>query len=193
MILALGMAAFARAGAESGTGMQVGERFEGTIILEGMDEIVNYEHIRNDTLGFEMDYDYENFIRTEGQDSERLVSVWDDPQNPEIYIEITRSAEDAETTTASIRETLSAEYDVKTERSELDGAGECIEIRAETDHQNEMSIRQLQMVYVISAGQDGSLVAWGHYTLESADGFGTRLYNMINSIALTAADGAAEQ
>ena len=42
---------------------QNGERFETVIILEGMEEKVNYEHIRNDTLGIEMDYDYESFVR----------------------------------------------------------------------------------------------------------------------------------
>ena len=63
MILVLGMTAMALAEAENKTTRQVGERFEGTIILEGMDETVKYEHIRNDTLGFERDYDYENFGR----------------------------------------------------------------------------------------------------------------------------------
>ena len=41
------------------TGRQDGERFETTIILEGMEEKVRYEHIRDEALGFEMDYDYE--------------------------------------------------------------------------------------------------------------------------------------
>ena len=108
-ILVLGMVAAAQA--ESQATRQVGERFEGTIILEGMDEPVKYEHIGNEVLGFEMDYDYENFVRKTEQDSERLISIWDNPDNPEIYIKITRSAENAETTAASIKETLSAEYD----------------------------------------------------------------------------------
>ena len=182
VILVLGMISAARAEAGTQTAGQVGERFEGTIILEGMDETVKYEHIRNDTLGFEMDYDYENFVRKTGQDSERLISVWDNPDHPEIYIEITRSAENAETAAASVAETLSAEYNVSMEPSKLDGAGNCIEIRAEVDHNNQMSLWQLQMVFIIPANDGGSLVAWGHYTVESADGSGARLYSMINSL-----------
>ena len=42
---------------DNGTQRQDGERFEGVIILEGMEETVRYEHVRNDTVGFEMDYD----------------------------------------------------------------------------------------------------------------------------------------
>lgn len=186
MILALGIIAIAQAEGETKATRQIGERFEGTIILEGMDEPVWYEHIGNEALGFEMDYDYENFVRYTGQDAERLISVWDKPDDPEIYIEITRSAENAETTAASIRETLSAEYDASMEQSTLDGAGDCIGIRAEVDHNNQMSIRQLQMVYVIPTSDGGSLVAWGHYTMESADGFGARLSGMINSIEVMA-------
>ena len=180
LILVLGMAAAAQA--ESNATRQVGERFEGTIILEGMDEPVQYERIGNEALGFEMDYDYENFVRKTEQNSERLISIWDNPDNPEIYIEITRSAENAETTAASIKETLSAEYDASMEQSALDGAGECIEIRAEVDHNYQMSLWQLQMVFIIPTSDGSSLVVWGHYTVESADGMGARLYNMINSL-----------
>ena len=35
---------------------QDGERFEEVIILEGMEETVHYEHVRNEALGLEMDY-----------------------------------------------------------------------------------------------------------------------------------------
>lgn len=193
MILILRIIAIAQAEVDEKTTRQVGERFEGTIILEGMDETVKYEHIRNDTLGFEMDYDYENFSRSTEQDCERLISVWDNPDNPEIYIEITRNAENAETTAASICEALSAEYDISMEQSTLNGAGECIEIRAEADHNNQMSIWQLQMVYIIPSYNGGNLVVWGHYTLESADCFGARLYNMINTLEIVEISEVTEQ
>ena len=48
---------------EAGSGKKDGERFEDVIILEGMEETVRYEHVRNDTIGIEMDYDYESFVR----------------------------------------------------------------------------------------------------------------------------------
>ena len=38
-----------------------GEHFEGIVIIEGMEEAVQFEHIRNDTIGIELDYEYELF------------------------------------------------------------------------------------------------------------------------------------
>ena len=54
-------------------GRRDGECFEAVIILEGMEETVHYEHIRNEGLGFEMDYDYENFVRHREADREFTV------------------------------------------------------------------------------------------------------------------------
>ena len=88
-------------------GRQDGERFEETILLEGMEEKVRYEHIRNDTVGIEMDYDYESFARQSEEGRERFVSVWDDPENPGNWLELTASAESAESAAASVEEELS--------------------------------------------------------------------------------------
>lgn len=88
--------------AETQTGRQNGERFEDVIILEGMEETVHYEHIRNDSLGFELDYDYENFVRHSERDRELFVSCWDDPNNPENYLEVRYSPLNAEAAAASI-------------------------------------------------------------------------------------------
>lgn len=157
------------AAAESDLALQPGEHFEGTVPLEGTEQTVHYEAIRNDTLGFEMGYDYENFVRQSEADCERFISVWDNPDNPEIYLEITHSSDDAETTAASIAETLSAQYNVSRWEYTLDRAGDCIDLRGELDKEGQMSIWELQMVYIIPA-DDGCFVAWGHYTQESAEG-----------------------
>ena len=159
---------------------QPGERYEGTVILEGMEETVHYEQIRNDTIGFEMGYDYENCVRFTEADRERIISQWEDPDHPEIYLEITHSADDAEKTAAAILEALSSSYHPTRNTAALDRAGSCIEIDADADKEGLMSIRELQMVYIIPA-DDGCLVAWGHYTMESADGWGARFRNMMNT------------
>ena len=170
------------AAAESGLALQPGEHFEGTVPLEGMEQTVHYEAIRNDALGFEMGYDYENFVRHSEADRERFISVWDNPDNPEIYLEITHSPDDAETTAASITETLSAQYDVSRWEYTLDRAGDCIDLRGEVDKEGQMSIWELQMVYIIPA-DDGCFVAWGHYTQESAEGSGARFRGMMHTFA----------
>ena len=163
--------------------LQPGEHFEGTVTLEGTEQTVHYEAIRNDALGFEMGYDYENFVRHSEADRERFISVWDDPDDPEIYLEITHSSDDAETTAASIAETLSAQYNVYRWEYALDRAGDCIDLRGELDKEGQMSIWELQMVYIIPA-DDGCFVAWGHYTQESAEGCGARFRGMMHTFAV---------
>lgn len=173
----------AAAAAGSDLALQPGEHFEGTVTLEGTEQTVHYEAIRNDTLGFEMGYDYENFVRHSEADCERFISAWDNPDDPEIYLEITHSSDDAETTAASIAETLSAQYNVSRWEYTLDRAGDCIDLRGEVDKEGQMSIRELQMVYIIPA-DDGCFVAWGHYTQESAEGCGARFRSMMHTFAV---------
>ena len=171
------------AAADSDLALQPGEHFEGTVTLEGTEQTVHYEAIRNDALGFEMGYDYENFVRHSEADCERFISAWDNPENPEIYLEITHSSDDAETTAASIAETLSAQYNVSRWEYTLDRAGDCIDLRGEVDKEGQMSIWELQMVYIIPA-DDGCFVAWGHYTQESAEGCGARFRSMMHTFAV---------
>ena len=171
------------AAAESDLALRPGEHFEGTVPLEGTEQTVHYEAIRNDALGFEMGYDYENFVRHSEADCERFISAWDNPDNPEIYLEITHSSDDAETTAASIAETLSAQYNVSRWEYTLDRAGDCIDLRGELDKEGQMSIWELQMVYIIPA-DNGCFVAWGHYTQESAEGCGARFRGMMHTFAV---------
>ena len=182
---AVGTAAAAdpAAAAESDLALRPGEHFEGTVPLEGTEQTVHYEAIRNDALGFEMGYDYENFVRHSEADCETFISAWDNPDNPEIYLEITHSADDAETTAASIAETLSMQYNVSRWEYTLDRAGDCIDLRGELDKEGQMSIRERQMVYIIPA-DDGCFVAWGHYTQESAEGCGARFRGMMHTFAV---------
>ena len=60
---------------EEKTGREDGERFEDTIMLEGMEETVKYEHVKDTAKGFEMDYDYESLTRLKEADREKFVSV----------------------------------------------------------------------------------------------------------------------
>lgn len=164
------------------TGHQAGDRYEGTVMMDGMEETVRYEQIRNDTLGFEMGYDYDRFERHSEPDRERFILKDEDPAHPEVYLEITRSADDAETTAASIGEALSQEYGITSGEYVLDQAGNCIVINADTDKTGQMTMDLLQVVYIIPAG-DGCLVAWGHNTFDSADAFGALYRSMMHTFA----------
>jgi len=160
-----------------------GERFEAVIILEGMEETVQYEHFRNEALGFEMDYDYENFERRSESDRECFVSVYDDPNNPENYLEVTRSAEDAETAAASICKALSKDYDISRNDSfALERAGSCIRIDASADVGGLTMPDYLQMVYIIPAA-DGCRIATAHYYIVGAEGFGRRFAYMMQTFS----------
>ncbi len=163
---------------------QDGERFETTIVLEGMEETVQYEHIVNTALGFEMDYDYENFVRQSDGDRERFISVWDDPEHPENYMELTYSPEDAETAAASIIERLSQDYDITQETRVLDHAGECIWIEASVIKGTNNMAEQLQWVYIIPA-QDGCRIATVHSFITESEGFSRRFGYMLDTLVLT--------
>ena len=163
-------------------GRQDGERFEDVIILEGMEETVRYEHVRNEKVGIEMDYDCESFVRQIGPDRERFVSAYDDPGAPGNYLEVTYSPEDAETAADTIGKALSDDYDISIESSYmLDHAGSCIRIDASNGRGNTGTPDLLQMVYIIPA-DDGCRVAAAHYGFESAEGFGRRFSYIVNTL-----------
>ena len=164
-------------------GRQDGERFEDVIILEGMEETVKYEHVVNKTLGIEMDYDYESFVRRCEADRERFVSVWDNAANPENWLEVTYSAESAETAAASVREALSLEYDLLEDTRTLDRAGDCLRIEASVIKGTNNMAPQIQTVYIIPA-PDGCLSATAHCAIEASEGFGRRFAYMLNTLSV---------
>lgn len=169
--------------AASESGRQDGERFETVIMLEGMEEPVRYEHVMNRTAGFEMDYDYESFARRSEADRECFVSLWDDPENPENYLEVTYSTENADSAAASVSEALSGEYSITKETRTLEMAGDCIRIEASEIKDTGRMADQLQTVYIIPAS-DGCRIATAHVSAESAEGFGRRFSNMLNTLAV---------
>ena len=164
---------------------QDGERYEAVIILEGMEETVQYEHVRSESLGFEMDYDYESFVRRSEADRECFISVWDDPANPENYMEVSYAADAAEVVASAVRENLSREYDLIEETISFDLAGDCIRIEASELKGQGVMADTLQVVYIIPA-PDGCRVAAAHFTIESAEGFGRRFSYMLNTFSVLA-------
>lgn len=166
-----------------------GERFEAVIILEGMEETVQYEHIRREDLGFRMNYDYENFLRQREADRERFVSDWDDPEKPENYLEVTCDPGDPEQVADAVGASLSQEYDLLWEERELDSGLSCTYIEASVIKGTNQMADHLQAVYIIPAGS-GSIVATAHYACEGAEGFGRRFAYMIRT--LEALESAAE-
>ena len=179
-----------QSGAGVGSGRRDGERFEEVIILEGMEETVRYEHIRNEALGFEMDYDCELFVRRSESDRECFISIYDDPDAPENYLEVTFSTEDADAASAAAGEALSKDYEILRSDFVLDRAGSCIRIDASEAKGRGGTPDLLQMVYIIPA-PDGSRVAAAHYSFESAEGFGRRFRYMMDT--LTVIDRSGER
>ena len=164
-------------------GRQNGERFEDVIILEGMEETVKYEHVRNDTIGFEMDYDYESFVRRSDANRECFISIYDNADKPENYLEITAYTENADAVAESFTDTLSQTYELLKGARTLDRAGDCIWIEASELKGSNRMADQLQVVYVIPAS-DGCRVAVEHFSVESAEGFGRRFNYMLNTLAV---------
>ena len=166
---------------EAAVKRQDGERFETTITIEGMEETVQYEHLKNEDVGFEMDYDYEKFDRSSGSDVERFVSVWDDAGAPENYFEVRYNPQDAETVAAAVDAALSGSYTTSRDDAfDLARAGKCIRIDAsETKSGGEMP-PQLQAVYIVPA-DDGCRVVTTHCAIESSEGFGRRFHYFMDT------------
>ena len=169
---------------QAAPGRQDGERFEDVIILEGTEEPVKYEHVRNETLGFELDYDYESLSRNSEADRERFVSIYDDAQDPWNYLEVTRSTADTEAAAAAVSEALSAEYEVSRESITLERAGACIRLGAYTARDGGLPA-QIQTVYIIPA-PDGCRIAAAHCAMEAAEGFGRRFDYMMQTFSVIA-------
>lgn len=170
--------------ATADTVRQDGERFEAVIMLEGMEETVRYEHVRNETAGFELDYDYEMLERRGESNSECFVSRYDDPDDPENYLEVTYSAEDADTATEAVNAALLNDFDtVVMEPYTLDRAGSCVRISASDAKGGGVKSNSLRTVYIIPA-VDGCRVATIHCTIESAEGFGARFSDIINTLSV---------
>ena len=168
---------------------QDGERFDGVIIIEGMEETVRYEHARNDDIGFGMDWDRERFERRSGTDRECFVSVWDDPDAPENYLEVTYNPRDAETVADSVSRLLSQTYDIgRNDSFTLERAGNCIRIDASAEKGGMRMPDQLQMVYIIPAA-DGCRVATAHYSIEGAEGFGRRFRCFMDTFSVLDSQG----
>ena len=134
-------------GGESKTGRADGERFDGTIMLEGMEETVHYEHIVNNDLGFEMDYEYEDLNRKTLADREIFISVYDDENDPSNYLEVSQSDLPVDTVITNLRIELSQKADIETETRTLENAGEVTYIEASSKGGN--MLNQIQSVYVI--------------------------------------------
>ena len=165
-----------------------GERFEDVIMIEGMEETVHYEHIRNAALGFEMDYDYELFARQSDADRERFVSVWDNAADPQDYLEVRSDTGNAELVADAIISSLSGEYDVRQEYRELDRAGKCIHIAADVIKGTDRMPEHLQYVYVIPAS-DGCRVVTEHCFVADSEGILRRFSYMLNTLSILDGNG----
>ena len=162
------------------SGRADGERFETTIMLEGMEETVQYEHVKNEDIGFEMDYDYESFTRTTGDNSDIFVSAYDDAENPMNYMRIWYMDE----TVDGMIEWFESEfenYEFEVQDYTLENAGVCKRIPAELIKGTNNMADELQMVYIIPAGK-GCIVVREHYAIEAAEGFGSRFKQMLNTL-----------
>ncbi len=160
---------------------QNGERFEAVIVMEGMEETVRYEHIRREDLGFAMDYDYENFVRQSEGDRERFVSDWDDPADPQNYLEVSYDTGNANLVADVLSAGLSDVYDLLQDERELDNGVKCLRIEASVIKGTNQMAEMIQEIYIIPAGS-GSIVARACYAIEGAEGFGRRFAYMVRTL-----------
>ncbi len=160
---------------------QDGERFDSVITIGGMEETVHYEHVRNEAIGYEIDYDYERFMRQNESGRERFYSVYGDRMDPENYFEVTYSAESVETIAATIKSDLSQEYDVNEDTRTLEGAGSCIRLDASIIKGTNNMADILQTVYIIPAS-DGCRIVRDRIVAVDSEFLSRRLSYMVNTL-----------
>ncbi|MBQ6756380.1 MAG: hypothetical protein IJP43_05490 [Oscillospiraceae bacterium] len=162
------------------TGMKDGERFEATILLEGSEEKVGYEHAISKNVGFELDFEYDSLNRVTESDRERFISVFDTAEDAWNYLDVTASAQSADTVADAFTASLSNDFNsVEKQPLTLDKAGDCVYIVA-YDAKDDSG--KMQTVFVVPAA-DGCRVAEAHFTIESAEGFGARFGYMMNTFS----------
>ena len=163
------------------SGRKDGERFDGVITLEGMEETVHYEHIINESAGIEMDYDYESFVRESSADTERFISIYDDPSKPENYLEVTRSSDDAKTVADAIEKEFAEEYKVSRDDITLENGVNCIQLSASQPKNEGETVDYYKGAFIIPK-EDGCIITKDYMYFEASEGFGRRFVYMINTI-----------
>ena len=106
----------------------------------------------------------------------------DDPEN---FVEVSYSAEDAQTVADTIEQELSESYEVYRDTTVLSSGCECIRMDASAVAGGANTADVIQAVYVIPAA-DGCRVARIQYIPEGSDGFGKMLSYMVNTILVAA-------
>lgn len=166
-----------------GVSRQDGERFETTIVMEGMEETVNYEHVRREDLGFEMDYDYDMFVRQSGADCERFVSVWDsNPADPVDYFEVRYDTGNAELVADAINAAFSGDYDTSVIYREMDNGVQAIRIEASVIKGTNQMADQIDVRYIVPAN-DGCRIVKAHYWTADSEGFARRIAYLIFTLS----------
>ena len=162
---------------------QNGERFETTIMMEGMEETVNYEHVRREDLGFEMDYDYDMFVRQSGADCERFVSVWDgNPADPVDYFEVRYDTGSAEQVADAINAAFSGDYDTSVVYREMDNGVQAIRIEASVIKGTNQMADQIDVRYIVPAA-DGCRIVKAHYWTADSEGYARRIAYLIFTLS----------
>ncbi len=163
---------------------QPGDRYEGTVTLDGMEETVYYEQIRNDVLGYEIGFDAQNFKRVTDTNRDRFISAFDDPEAPENWIEVRYYPMDAEAIAEDYIESLSYRYEVTKEESVLETAGACIEIDASVDKETHEMADILQTVYVIPAANGSCRTVTTRCAIVDSEGFGARFRGILKTFSV---------
>ena len=151
-------------------------------MIEGTEETVRYEHIKNTKAGIELDYDYESFNRVNEGERETFTSVYDDQAAPNNYMYIVADTDDPDTAAGMFGMTLAMDFEnVSSEKVTLDKAGDCTVLYANGPKSEVFPSDAVEKVYIIPA-PDGCRIARIYCTVESAEGFGVHFAEMLDTL-----------
>ena len=163
------------------SGRADGERFDQLIMVEGEEATVGFEHVKNAAIGYEMDFDYEILKRRKGDGVDRLISVYDDEENPVNYLEVTFAEGTEEAVGTQITEELLQEHRIVVSSGELDNGEVITVIDATGAKEDGVMSDKPEIVYIISAN-GGCIVATAHFSRDAVEGFGSRFATVVRTI-----------
>ena len=171
---------------DEGTGLKDGDRFQGTIMIEGMEEQVNYEHVIDKKIGVELDYEYEYLAKSSENDTLVFTSVYDDAENPRNYLEISFSPETDISLIEAYSPELAKDYEEVTATDFQNASSTDVptQLDAFVSKGEAEPADSLQRIYIIPV-DGGCIVGVAHFTVESAEGFGNRFGTIMRSLVVT--------
>lgn len=162
-----------------------GERFEGTVLIEGSEESVMCEH-KIGSFGYEIDFYYEQFEFSTGEGMDCYQWKNDDMNEmPKNIITISHAGNEAASLANSIADSMRENGFATVEVNSGELAGMAAYVVSSSGYSGDLyGSDAIINTYVIPIDAENSLFVETQFTVESEEGVGARMLGMLSTIKL---------